>query len=178
MSNQKGQSGLWGYGISGDLPIVLVRIRNADQLELIRQAIQAHAYWRVKGLVSDLVIWNEDDSIYRQNLQEMISNLVVSSNETVGIDRPGGVFIRRGEQMSNEDRVLLQSVARIVLYGENGTMAEQTERRSRLESTSPPYSRLGGPSIARSLGKPRPTIWHSSTDWVAFLRTVASTSLT
>ena len=138
MSNQKGQSGLWGYGISGDLPIVLVRIRNADQLELIRQAIQAHAYWRVKGLESDLVIWNEDDSVYRQNLQEMISNLVVSSNETVGIDRPGGVFIRRGEQMSNEDRVLLQSVARIVLYGENGTMAEQTERRSRLESTSPP----------------------------------------
>ena len=76
MSNQKGQSGLWGYGISGDLPIVLVRIRNADQLELIRQAIQAHAYWRVKGLESDLVIWNEDDSIYRQNLQEMISNLI------------------------------------------------------------------------------------------------------
>ena len=136
--NQQGQSGLWGYGISGDLPIVLVRIRDADQLELIRQAIQAHAYWRLKGLAVDLVIWNEDDSVYRQELQEKISNLLASSIETVGTDRPGGVFIRRGEQISNEDRELLQSVARIVLYGENGTMAEQTERRARLESTSPP----------------------------------------
>ena len=137
VSNQQGQSGLWGYGISGDLPIVLVRIRDSDQLELIRQAIQAHAYWRLKGLAVDLVIWNEDDSVYRQNLQERISNLLASSFETVGTDRPGGVFIRRGEQMSNEDRVLLQSVARIVLYGENGTIEEQSERRGRLETNSP-----------------------------------------
>jgi cellobiose phosphorylase len=87
--NQQGQSGLWGYGISGDLPIVLVRIRDADQLELIRQAIQAHTYWRLKGLAVDLVIWNEDDSVYRQDLQEKISNLLASSIETVGTDRPG-----------------------------------------------------------------------------------------
>jgi cellobiose phosphorylase len=67
--NQQGQSGLWGYGISGDLPIVLVRIRAPDQIELVRQAIQAHSYWRLKGLAVDLVIWNEDDSVYRQDLQ-------------------------------------------------------------------------------------------------------------
>ncbi len=57
--NRRGQSGLWGYGISGDLPIVLVRIRDHDKIELVRQAIQAHAYWRMKGLRVDLVIWNE-----------------------------------------------------------------------------------------------------------------------
>jgi cellobiose phosphorylase len=138
--NQQGQSGLWGYGISGDLPIVLVRIRDPDQIELVRQAIQAHSYWRLKGLAVDLVIWNEDDSVYRQDLQEMISDLLASGIEAVGTDRPGGVFIRRGEQMSNEDRDLLQSVARIVLYGENGTLAEQVERRGRSESTSPPLA--------------------------------------
>jgi cyclic beta-1,2-glucan synthetase len=137
ISNQQGQSGLWGYGISGDLPIAIVRIREPEHLELLQQAIQAHAYWRLKGLMVDLVIWNEDDSVYRQNLQERITHMVASSIETVGLDRPGGIFIRRGEQMSNEDRTLLQSVARIVLYGENGTFAEQSERRGRVESTSP-----------------------------------------
>ena len=50
--NRRGQSGLWGYGISGDLPIVLVRIRDRARIELVRQAVQAHAYWRMKGLAS------------------------------------------------------------------------------------------------------------------------------
>ena len=109
--NRKGQSGLWGYGISGDLPIVLLRIRDHERLALVRQAVQAHAYWRLKGLPVDLVIWNEDDSVYRQLLQDTIVDLVAASPEASLVDRPGGVFIRRGEQMSEEDRALLQCVA-------------------------------------------------------------------
>src|SRR5690606_22727930 len=118
--NQRGQSGLWGYGISGDLPIVLVRIRDHENIALVRQAVQAHAYWRLKGLAVDLVIWNEDDSLYRQTLQEAIVDLVSASPEASLVDRPGGVFIRRGEQMSDEDRALLQTVARIVLLDDAG----------------------------------------------------------
>src|SRR2546430_17343932 len=66
--NRRGQSGLWGYGISGDLPIVLVRIRDHKRLELVRQAEQAHAYWRPKGVGDDLGVGGEDDSGYRQEL--------------------------------------------------------------------------------------------------------------
>lgn len=131
--NRQGQSGLWGYGISGDLPIVLVRVRDPAHLGLVQQVVQAHAYWRLKGLVVDLMIWNEDDSVYRQSLQEAIVDVVAASPEATGVDRPGGVFIRRGEQMSEDDRALLQSVARIVLLGEGGTLAEQTDRRGRAE---------------------------------------------
>ena len=58
--NRRGQSGLWSYAISGDLPIVLLQIGDADNIELVRQLVQAHAYWRLKGLAVDLVIWNED----------------------------------------------------------------------------------------------------------------------
>lgn len=135
--NRRGQSGLWGYGISGDLPIVLVRIRDHEQLGLVRQAVQAHAYWRLKGLPVDLVIWNEDDSVYRQTLQEAIVDLVAASPEATLVDRPGGVFIRRGEQMSEEDRALLQTVARLVLLDDGGTISEQTERRGRAEVSIP-----------------------------------------
>ena len=113
--NRRGQSGLWGYGISGDLPIVLVRIRDRRHIELVRQAVQAHAYWRLKGLAVDLVIWNEDDSVYRQTLQDAIMDLVAASPEAALVDKPGGIFVRRGEQMSEEDRALLQTVARVVL---------------------------------------------------------------
>ncbi|MEG2982008.1 MAG: cyclic beta 1-2 glucan synthetase, partial [Stenotrophomonas sp.] len=68
IKNQRGQSGLWAYAISGDLPIVLLQIRDAANIELARQMVQAHAYWRLKGLIVDLVIWYEEQSGYRQLL--------------------------------------------------------------------------------------------------------------
>jgi len=136
-SNRRGQSGLWSYGISGDLPIVLVRIREHERISLVQQAVQAHAYWRLKGLAVDLVIWNEDDSVYRQVLQDAIGDLVAASPEATHLDKPGGVFIRRGEQMSEEDRALLQTVARIVLSDDGGTLAEQAGRRGRTELSIP-----------------------------------------
>jgi cyclic beta-1,2-glucan synthetase len=129
--NRRGQSGLWGYGISGDLPIVLVRIRNRERIDLVRQAVLAHAYWRMRGLSVDLVVWNEDDSVYRQSLQDTIMDLVAASPEAALVDKSGGVFVRRGEQMSEEDRTLLQTVARVVLVDDAGTLAEQAERRGR-----------------------------------------------
>jgi len=150
-SNRRGQSGLWGYGISGDLPIVLVRIRDVLRLDLVRQAVQAHAYWRMKGLVVDLVIWNEDDSVYRQSLQDTIMDVIAASPEASLVDKPGGVFVRRGEQMSEEDRALLQTVARVVLLDDAGSLVEQLERRGRSEVTVPalrPGRRRPEPALA------------------------------
>jgi cellobiose phosphorylase len=148
-ANRRGQSGLWGYGISGDLPIVLLRIRDRARIELVRQAIQAHAYWRLRGVSVDLVIWNEDDSVYRQMLQDTIMDLVAASLEAALVDKPGGIFVRRGEQMSREDRALLQTVARVVLLDEAGTLIEQVDRRGRIEVLVPvfkPLKRLPEPS--------------------------------
>ena len=136
--NRRGQSGLWGYGISGDLPIVLVRMTDRAKIELCRQAIQAHAYWRIKGVSVDLVIWNEDDSVYRQTLQDAIMDLIAASPDAALVDKPGGIFIRRGEVMSDEDRTLLQTVARVVLLDDAGSLAEQVERRGRGEVSIPP----------------------------------------
>jgi cyclic beta-1,2-glucan synthetase len=141
--NRRNQSGLWGYGISGDLPIVLVRIRDRARIELVRQAIQAHAYWRMKGVGVDLVVWNEDDSLYRQTLQDTIMDLIAASPEAALVDKPGGIFVRRGEQMSNEDRTLLETVARIVLLDDAGTLLEQVERRGRGDVSVPALKPLG-----------------------------------
>lgn len=125
MRNRRGQSGLWGYAISGDLPIVLLQIADAANIDLVRQMVQAHAYWRLKGLAVDLVIWNEDHAGYRQMLQERISGLIASGIEASVIDRPGGIFVRPAEQISSEDRVLLLSVARVVISDSRGSLADQ-----------------------------------------------------
>ncbi|MFH0856095.1 MAG: glucoamylase family protein [Candidatus Omnitrophota bacterium] len=124
--NNRGQPDLWGYSISGDLPIVLVRIENQDNIDLVVQMMQAHAYWQMKGLSVDLLIWNEDSSIYRDSLGERINGLIVANaKERTG--QNGGIFLRRADQMSNEDRILMQTVARIIISDRGGTLVEQLE---------------------------------------------------
>jgi cellobiose phosphorylase len=127
-ANRRGQSGLWSYAISGDLPIVLVRIADLDNIDLVRQLIQAHAYWRLKGLAVDLVIWNEDRAGYRQVLQDQILGLVAGGRESTAWERPGGVFVRSVEQIAEEDRLLFQSVARVILSDSRGSLVEQVDR--------------------------------------------------
>jgi len=123
--NRRNQSGLWGQAISGDLPIVLLQIAEPDNIDLARQLVQAHAYWRLKGLAVDLVIWNEDQAGYRQALQDQIMGLIASGTETNITDRPGGIFVRPAGRMSTEDRILFETVARAILTDTRGTLAEQ-----------------------------------------------------
>ncbi|MFL6591144.1 MAG: GH36-type glycosyl hydrolase domain-containing protein, partial [Luteimonas sp.] len=131
-------SGLWGQSISGDLPIVLVTIADVANIELVRQMVQAHAYWRLKGLAVDLVIWNEDQAGYRQQLQDQIMGLIAAGVEANLIDRPGGIFVRPAQQLSNEDRILIQSVARVIVSDRSGTLAEQMDRRPPVVVQIPP----------------------------------------
>jgi len=158
--NRRGQSDLWGYAISGDLPIVLLRMSDAANMDLVRQMVQAHGYWRLKGLAVDLVIWNEDHGGYRQLLQDQILELIDARNQGSLMNRPGGIFVRRGDQISDEDRTLLESVARVIVADGRGTLAEQIDGRA-LVATRPP--RLV-PTVSRTRDRvpdlllPRPLI--------------------
>ncbi len=147
LKNHRGQSGLWAYAISGDLPIVLLQIRDPANIELARQMVQAHAYWRLKGLVVDLVIWYEDQSGYRQLLQEQIMGLIASGIDAQAIDRPGGIFVRLADQIANEDRILLQSVARAIISDTRGTLAEQVKRPASPVLRMPPLMLEGGREV-------------------------------
>ncbi len=137
VKNRRRQSGLWGYSISGDLPIVLLQIEDQANIILVRQLIQAHAYWRLKGLAVDMVIWNEDHAGYRQPLQEQIMGLIAAGVEANLTDRPGGIFVRQADQISKEDRVLFQAVARAIIIDTRGTLSEQINRRIPAEGTVP-----------------------------------------
>jgi len=137
IKNQRGQPGLWSYSISGDLPIVLLLIENTANIILVKQLIQAHAYWRLKGLSADLLILNEDHSGYRQLLHEQIISIIAGSIEANMLDKKGGIFIRTGEQISSEDRILFHSVARIIISDKLGSLAEQIKRKSKIKTIVP-----------------------------------------
>jgi cyclic beta-1,2-glucan synthetase len=111
--NRLGQSELWGLGISGDAPILLATINSADGLPSVRQLLKVHHYWRLKGIVCDLVILNEHPATYLQELSESLTSTVMASTESGLLDRPGGVYIRRADLLKPDDITLLHAVARI-----------------------------------------------------------------
>jgi len=137
IKNHRGQSALWSYSISGDLPIVLLQIADSANIALVKQLVQAHAYWRLKGMAVDLVIWNEDQGGYRQVLQDQILSLMTAGIGANMTDRPGGIFVRNADQISIEDRILLQTVARVIISDSKGSLADQVNLRRTVKTPMP-----------------------------------------
>jgi cyclic beta-1,2-glucan synthetase len=150
---RQGQSALWRYGISGDLPIVLVRIEDKEQLPLVRQLLAAHSYWRLKGLQVDLVLLNEQETSYFEELNQELQNLVRFSDDRPLLDKPGGVFVCKAALMPREDQILIQAAARCVLAGNRGSLASQIDG---LELPLPTRSRGSG-TTRRAAGQDQPS---------------------
>ncbi|MUG69814.1 glycosyl transferase family 36 [Paenibacillus validus] len=149
-ANIKGQSGLWSYGVSGDRPIILVRIENRANMKFIAKLLIGHEYLRRMGLLFDMVILNESPGGYQQDLQEALRSAVEH-----GIDRHGaghgGVFILNANQLPDEDKTLLLAAARLVLRAGGPSLKTQIklprpekELPAPLEATAP-LSRFGNP---------------------------------
>jgi cyclic beta-1,2-glucan synthetase len=127
--NKLTQAGLWPHGISGDIPIVIVRIDREEDVSMARQLLRAHQYLRSKGLQFDLVILNDHPTNYAQTLQDALQIAVRASGAHALADQPGGVFVRRSDMMSEEERILMHAVARVVIVSERGSLDDQLVRR-------------------------------------------------
>ena len=123
--NRQGQSGLWAYAISGDLPIVLLRIAHVAGIGRARQLVQAHAYWRLHGLAVDLVIVHAASVGEGVPLTEALAKLIADVGQSERIDKPGGLFLREEGRVSVDDLVLLQAVARVVSGESDGPLADR-----------------------------------------------------
>jgi cyclic beta-1,2-glucan synthetase len=126
--SELGQEGLWPHAISGDLPILLVRVVESDDLPLVRQLLQAQEYWRLKGLAADLVILNEHALSYLDEMHAALETLLDEGPWRSWKHRPGGAYLLRGERLSEAERLLLLSVAAAVLSGELGELGQQLAR--------------------------------------------------
>jgi cyclic beta-1,2-glucan synthetase len=140
----EGAPALWAHGISGDLPIVLVAIDEADDIGIVRQVLRAHAYWRMKRLTVDLVILNDRAPSYAQELQTLIETLVRTSQSMPrleGLESRGRVFTLRADRLTAAQRDVLESVARVELSSRRGTLAAQVARAYRADTAPVTASR-------------------------------------
>jgi len=128
-------TGLWKYSISGDYPIVLVRIDDVDDQGIVRQLLRAHEYWRLKLLAVDLVILNEKETSYIQELQVSLEAMVSTSlaGGRALQESRGRIFVLRADLLTSDERLLLQTAARAVLAARDGSLTEQVMRMRRQE---------------------------------------------
>lgn len=112
--NRKQQHDLWSYGISGDLPLVIFRIDNVDQLKAVKKLLKAASFWKLKGLETELLFLNDHAPSYADEVQEAIIQEIEHSGQRDRLQKAGGIFIHRTDKMPAEDLNLLLAVASAV----------------------------------------------------------------
>ncbi|MGE3239998.1 MAG: glucoamylase family protein [Pirellulales bacterium] len=153
-ANTRGQSSLWRHGISGDLPIVLLRVGDASHRGVLRDLLLAHEFWHAHGLQVDLVVVNELAAGYFDNLQDLLLEAIHTTSRLPTF-KPGGVYLLRASQLSPDDDLLLQAAAAISLHGERGSLLRQIETASTVRRDEPPALR----ATAERVADPEETTW-------------------
>ncbi|MBE0660307.1 MAG: glycosyl transferase [Bryobacteraceae bacterium] len=125
MKNRLGQTVLWKYGISGDMPMLTVTIYSERQLMIVRELLTAHTYWRLRGFHADLVILNQESPSYDLPLHQQLVRLIEAHSAETGLDRPGGVFLRDGHSIPEEHRNCILAASSVVLSGARGPLHQQ-----------------------------------------------------
>ncbi|TCU31938.1 GH36-type glycosyl hydrolase domain-containing protein [Rhizobium azibense] len=118
------RAALWAHGVSGDLPIVLVRANAGKDHALIRQVMMGHDFLRRKGLGFDLVLLDEGGAANTKRLTEKL----LSGPQAEVIGKPGGIFILSAPDTESEHLRTIETAARIVMLGSGGELADQLDR--------------------------------------------------
>ncbi len=125
--NVKGQSGLWAYGISGDFPILLLRLHGYDN-PLLVEALQAYMYWRNRRIKTNLVILNDQDTGYSMDFHNQIGRQITRRGAEIWLNQRDGIFVLRADQIPKFDRILLETVAGAILDDRNGSLVDHAKR--------------------------------------------------
>lgn len=148
--NVLGQSRLWAYGISGDLPLVAVSVADSQGLNLARELLVAHTYWALRGFKADLVILNHEPMSYEQPIHQQLQRLVEAHSLHTGVDQPGGVFLRRADNIPGDDLNLILTVAQVALGPIRGQLSKQL-------STPPSGVPLASPQLQVGASEEQPS---------------------
>jgi cyclic beta-1,2-glucan synthetase len=134
--NKLGQSSLWPYAISGDRPIVLLKLDTMDDVSLLFEVLKVHEYWRLKNLNVDLVIISNEEYSYHNPLLSFITNIVYSSQTQDGMNRHQDVFVLSSSNITIENIQLFHACAKIILDGKAGSMHAQYQESLKQETLS------------------------------------------
>ena len=119
------KSSLWGFGISGDDPLLVVRIRDRVHGSLVEDVLATYRFLRMSGKKVEIVFLDEASSGYQAQEPGSVQSLLLDAGAGPWLNQRGGVFVLATDQLSAQDRGLLQCVARLLLDSERGSLADQ-----------------------------------------------------
>ena len=123
-ANRLSQSHLWGIGLSGDLPILLLRAGDSGGA-LMRQLVGARQLWRRHGLEVDLVVLQTGGSAYLEPIRDELITVLSQVGATDMLARKGGVHLLFADQIGPDQIALLESLAGVLLDAANGPLWNQ-----------------------------------------------------
>jgi cyclic beta-1,2-glucan synthetase len=118
---------LWGRGVSGDDPILLVRVHDADG-PLVREVIAAQRYLRSCNVRLDLVFVDEKATGYASDAPGTLRAVLAQCGVEEWLNRHGGIVVLPADQLSSQDRLLFEASARAVLDTRDGSLDSRTAR--------------------------------------------------
>ena len=125
---------LWRYGISGDNPIILVLIKNIEDIYVIEEIISAYEYYKAKRVYIDLIIINQEVDIYerfvKQSIDEVISNKQLDYLKNINT----GIFIFSKDDISKEDYDVMVFKANFIIDANNGGIKEHLKEKEQYHS--------------------------------------------
>ena len=114
------QSNLWKYGISGDIPIMLVKIEDLNDMYVVKDILRAHEYFRSKNIKVDLVILNGEENSYDQYVNYEIENAILNRQVEYLKNISGGIFVLNKNQIDKEDINLLEFKSNLIINAKDG----------------------------------------------------------
>ena len=114
------QSELWKYGISGDLPIILVKIRNVNDGYVIKEVLKAYEFFRTKDIQVEIVILDEEKHSYENYVKEEIENSILNNHMSYLKNVKGGIFALSKVEISKKDIDLLEFISTITIDSNKG----------------------------------------------------------
>ncbi|MFA5575677.1 MAG: glucoamylase family protein [Tissierellaceae bacterium] len=115
----RGKEGLWAHGISGDNPIVLVRIGSLENLDNLIKVLHAHEYWTYKGLTVDLIVVYEEEDKYYRPLNQKILELIYEIRGNL-LNVQGGIYPRNIGSLDQDDISLFYKRAALIINAQEG----------------------------------------------------------
>ena len=106
---------LWKYGISGDNPIFLVKIKHIEDMYVLEDIITAYEYYRAKKIFIDLIILNEEIDVYERYVKENINSTISNKQLDYLKDINTGIFVLNKDEILKEDLEVIEFKARVIL---------------------------------------------------------------
>ena len=114
------QSDLWKYGISGDLPIILVKMKNVNDNYVIKEVLKAYEFFRTKNVEVEIVILDEEKHSYENYVKEEIEGAILNYHMSYLKNQKGGIFTLTKNEIDKKDIQLLDFIADIVIDSNKG----------------------------------------------------------